>query len=164
LITRNLIILVIVAVLFWLAAGRPGYDRQAGGTVQPVVPSIGSEPLLTDRVGDVSVHSVEELDLLFSRVEQLLDRPRREGEEPLISLVLHGPEVEFFALKNYDKYRDVVDRAAKLAALGAVELNICQTRMREYGIGPQEVPSFLNQVPFGPAEVERLLEQGFVYM
>jgi hypothetical protein len=26
------------------------------------------------------------------------------------------------------------------------------------------VPSFLRQVPYGPGEVERLIESGFVYM
>jgi intracellular sulfur oxidation DsrE/DsrF family protein len=164
LIARNFVILAIVAALFWLAVGRLGQNQQPVASVQQANPSAEPGQRLPNRVGDVSVHSVEELDLLFSRVEQLLDRPRREGEAPLISLVLHGPEVEFFALKNYDKYRSVVDRAAKLAALGAVDISICQTRMREYGIGPEEVPSFLNQVPFGPAEIERLVDQGFVYM
>jgi intracellular sulfur oxidation DsrE/DsrF family protein len=164
LIARNFVILVIVAALFWFAAERLGQEQQPVASVQQAAPSTQPGRRAPNQVGDVSVHSVEELELLFSRVEQLLDRPRHEGEAPLISLVLHGPEVEFFALKNYDRYRTVVDRAAKLAALGAVEISICQTRMREYGIGPEEVPSFLNQVPLGPAEVERLLEQGFVYM
>jgi hypothetical protein len=58
----------------------------------------------------------------------------------------------------------VVDRAAKLAALGAVDISICQTQMSNYGIAPEQVPSFLRQVPFGPDEVDRLVDQGFVYM
>jgi intracellular sulfur oxidation DsrE/DsrF family protein len=110
------------------------------------------------------VHTVEELERLFSRVEQVLDRPRSGGEQALIALVLHGPEVEFFALKNYTNYKTVVDRAAKLAALGAVDISICQTQMRNYGIAPDEVPSFLHQVPFGPDEVQRLIGEGYVYM
>lgn len=167
-IARNLLVLVIAVVVFWLAAQRllpepPGASREPGAANESL-PSASPEQLPLKQVGDISVHSVEEMELLFSRVEQLLERPRRDGEEPLVSLVLHGPEVEFFALKNYDRYKSVVDRAAKLAALGAVDISVCQTQMRNYGIGPQEVPSFLRQVPFGPDEVERLVDDGFVYM
>jgi len=117
-----------------------------------------------NRVADISVHSVAEMEQLFTRVEQVLDRPRSDGEQPLISLVLHGPEVEFFALKNYTQYKSIVDRAAKLAALGAVTISICRTQMSNYGIAPDGVPGFLHQVPFGPDEVERLVNEGYVYM
>jgi intracellular sulfur oxidation DsrE/DsrF family protein len=110
------------------------------------------------------VHSEAELETLLDRVEQLLERPRKSGEAPLVSLVLHGPEVEYFALKNYAQYRGVVDRAAKLAALGAVDISICQTQMRNRGIAEDEVPAFLRQVPYGPQEVQRLLDNGYVYM
>lgn len=162
---RNLILLLAVLAAFWLAAetllqGDRGQPAQApAGDIVPIPQQV--EP---DRVVDISVHSVPELENLFERVEQLLGRPRSNEEAPLISLVLHGPEVEFFALKNYQQYKPIVDRAAKLAALGAVEISICQTRMRKLGIEPDGVPGFLNQVPFGPGEVERLLSEGYVYM
>jgi intracellular sulfur oxidation DsrE/DsrF family protein len=169
LIVRNLLVLMVAVAVLWLAADRLLREPQsvvqsaaiAPGSSPPVVPL--EQPALK-HVGDISVHSVEEMELLFSRVEQLLERPRRAGEQPLVSLVLHGPEVEFFALKNYARYKSVVDRAAKLAALGAVDISICQTQMRNYGIAPEQVPSFLRQVPFGPDEVDRLVDQGFVYM
>ncbi len=168
-VARNLLILMVAVAAFWLAVERtlrdpqraaqqPAMEQPAG---QPVAPS---QRPVQKRVGDISVHTVEELELLFSRVEQLLDRPRGDGEQPLVSLVLHGPEVEFFAFRNYDRYRPVVDRAAKLAALGAVDISICQKQMRNHGISPDQVPAFLRQVPFGPDEIGRLLDEGFVYM
>jgi intracellular sulfur oxidation DsrE/DsrF family protein len=166
---RNLLILMIAVAVFWLAANRILQDDHPAAQ-PPASEHAVAEPFtplqrrVQNRVGDITVHTVEELELLFTRVEQLLDRPRGDGEQPLVSLVLHGPEVQFFAFKNYDQYRTVVDRAAKLAALGAVDISICQTQMRNYGIGPDQVPAFLRQVPFGPDEVERLLDQGFVYM
>lgn len=168
---RNLLILVLALAVFVLAArsmlsGAPPL-AQTPVTVQPAqeprTPPL--EEALPGLVADISLHTADELDLLLSRVEQLLERPRSGTEQPLISLVLHGPEVEFFALKNYPRYREVVDRAAKLAALGAVDISICQTQMRNLGIGQDEVPAFLKQVPFGPAEVQRLKrEEGFVTM
>jgi len=170
LLIRNLLLLVLAAAVFWLAVERLSRDQQqaaqtpvsAGRALEPIVPPPGKAP--QNRVADISVHTVEELERLLSRAEQVLERPRSDGEQALISLVLHGPEVEFFALKNYAQYKAVVDRAAKLAALGAVDISICQTQMHHYGITPDEVPAFLRQVPFGPDEVQRLINEGYVTM
>ncbi|HHH45111.1 MAG TPA: hypothetical protein ENK49_13310 [Gammaproteobacteria bacterium] len=167
---RNLLILVVVALGFWLAAQRLLTGEQAPTetatnpppVLEPIVPPPSRQP--RNLVADISVHTEQELDILFTRVEQLLDRPRSENEAPLVSIVLHGPEVAFFAVQNYAKYKGLVDRAAKLAALGAVDISICQTQMRNLGIATDQVPSFLRQVPYGPGEVERLLENGFVSM
>jgi intracellular sulfur oxidation DsrE/DsrF family protein len=167
---RKLLILVLVTAVFWLAVtlllkeqrqlAQP--DAVLQPDLEPIVPhSVEKQPNL---VADISVQTQEELEVLLARVEQLLDRPLSGDETPLVSLVLHGPEVEFFAIKNYDKYKAIVDHAAKLAALGAVDISICQTQMRSLGIATDEVPSFLRQVPFGPGEVESLIEKGFVYM
>lgn len=167
---RNLLILVVVALGFWLAAERmltttPAPTETAATpppALEPIIPPPSRQP--PNLVADISVHTEQELDILFTRVEQLLDRPRSENEAPLVSIVLHGPEVSFFAVQNYAKYKGLVDRAAKLAALGAVDISICQTQMRNLGIATDQVPSFLRQVPYGPGEVERLLENGFVSM
>jgi len=165
---RKLLILVFVTAVFWFAVdillNEQRQSSQQGDPLklEPVVPQpVEKQP---NRVVDISVHTQEELEILFARVEQLLDRPRTGDETALVKLVLHGPEVEFFAIKNYGEYKTIVDHAAKLAALGAVDISICQTQMRNLGIATDEVPSFLHQVPFGPGEVERLIESGFVYM
>lgn len=166
---RKLLILVLVVAVFWLVAeriqpGQPVVDHAAPAPAQePAVPPLAGGTA-RQYVADISVHTVEELELLFTRVEQLLERPRGIDESPLISVVLHGPEVEFFALRNYPKYKTVVDHAAKLSALGAVNISICRTQMRAYGIEPDQIPAFLKQVPYGPGEVKRLLGDGYVVM
>jgi hypothetical protein len=130
--------------------------------LEPIIPPpLQEEPNL---VADISVHTEEDLDILFTRVEQILDHPRSKNEAPLVSIVLHGPEVEFFAVQNYEKYKGIVDRAAKLSAFGAVDISICQTQMQNLGIATEQIPSFLRQIPYGPGEVERLLENGYVSM
>jgi len=173
---RNLLILVFAAGVFWLAADvLLNSEQQPSETtavlqpdLEPIVPlePIAPAPLeeSLNLVADISVHTEQELDILFDRVEQLFDRPRSKNEGPLVSIVLHGPEVEFFAVQNYEKYKGVVDRAAKLAALGAVDISICQTQMQSLGITTDQVPSFLRQVLYGPGEVERLLTDGYVSM
>lgn len=167
---RNLLILLLVAAVFWLAAERLVNDQPVAENtavfqteLEPIIPPPASATG-QQFVADISVHTVEELEVLFDRIEQLLDRPRGADEAPLISVVLHGPEVDFFALQNYQQYKDIVDHAAKLSALGAVDINICRTQMRVRGLEPDQVPAFLNQVPYGPGEVERLLDEGYVVM
>ena len=167
---RNLLVLVFAVVVFGLLAERLVREQPVMGNppaiqaeLEPIIPpqTDGPQKLY---VADINVHTVEELEVLFARVEQLLERPRGADERALISVVLHGPEVEFFALQNYQKYKALVDHAAKLSALGAVDISICQTQMRVRGIESDQVPAFLNQVPYGPGEVERLINDGFVVM
>lgn len=112
---------------------------------------------------DISVHTQEELRVLLERAGELAMKPRPPGEEASIILVLHGPEVDFFSIKNYDTYKDIVDEAARLDAFDVVDIRICQTMMKARGIEPDDIPSFIEQVPYGPGEVERLVEEGFLY-
>ncbi|MEE9423287.1 MAG: DsrE family protein [Gammaproteobacteria bacterium] len=146
----------------WLDEAQPvpavaGSEQDTGQRLLPV-------PNRSHYVADISVHTEGELTVLFDRIEELLERPRNDQESALVSLVLHGPEVEYFALKNYAKYKSLVDRAAKLDALGAVDISICQTMMQNYGVSSDEVPAFLEQVPYGPDEVQRLVNEGYLKM
>jgi intracellular sulfur oxidation DsrE/DsrF family protein len=146
----------------WLDETQPA--KAVVGSQQDAQQHLVPVPDRSNYVADISVHTEGELTVLFDRIEELLERPRNDQESALVSLVLHGPEVEFFALKNYGKYKSLVDRAAKLDALGAVDIRICQTMMESYGIHSEEVPAFLEQVPFGPDEVQRLVNEGYVKM
>jgi len=111
---------------------------------------------------DISVHTLEELRVLLDRAEEVAMRPQAQGEEASVVLVLHGPEVEFFSIRNYAKYKDIVDQAARLDAFDVVDVKICQTMLDMQGIERNDIPSFIEQVPLGPDEVERLRQQGYV--
>ena len=124
------------------------------------LPAEGETPLRA--VLDVSVHTIEGLRVLLDRAEELAMRPQAQGEEASVVLVLHGPEVEFFSIRNYEKYKDIVDQAARLDAFDVVDVKICQTMMGKQGIDRDDIPSFIEQVPLGPGEVERLTREGYV--
>jgi len=111
---------------------------------------------------DISVHSLEGLKVLLDRAEELAMRPQAQGGEASVVLVLHGPEVEFFSIRNYEKYKDIVDQAARLDAFDVVDVKICQTMLDIQGIERDDIPSFIEQVPLGPDEVDRLVRQGYV--
>ena len=89
--------------------------------------------------------------------------PQLPGETASVILVLHGPEVEFFSISNYDRYKDIVDQAERLDAFDVVDVKICRKMMEIKGIPRNDIPSFIEQVPLGPAEVERLVGDGYVY-
>jgi len=112
---------------------------------------------------DISVHTVGELQVLLDRAEDLADELNEPDSGASIILVLHGPEVEYFSRKNYDRYRDIVDQAARLDAIDLVDVKICQTMMRLKGIERDDIPDFIEQVPLGPAEINRLIGEGYVY-
>lgn len=82
---------------------------------------------------------------------------------PAIAFVLHGPEVEIFFRANYTRYKPIVDLAARLSAFNVVDIKICRTRLRFLETPASSLLPFVGTVPFGPAEIERLVEQeGFV--
>jgi hypothetical protein len=160
-------LLLAVVYVFILPEGE-----QQGAAIAPVVrvektvPAIETPPVINEvpdrTVLDVSVHTIEGLKVLFDRAEELAMTPRPKGEDASVVLVLHGPEVEFFSIKNYDKYKAIVDQAARLDAFDVVDVKICQTMMDVRGIEQNDIPSFIEQVPYGPGEVERLEQQGYV--
>ena len=129
-------------------------------TVPESFPAEGDVPLRA--VLDISVHTIEGLKVLFDRAEELAMRPQAPGGEASVVLVLHGPEVQFFSIRNYEKYKDIVDQAARLDAFDVVDVKICQTMMDREGVERDDIPSFIEQVPIGPGEVERLLQDGYV--
>lgn len=169
---RLLLVLVAVTVLAALVymlqlslTGKEGGNTDAGG--EDAAGPTAVEPLPEAGPGravlDISVHTLEELQVLFERAGELALKPRPPGAEASIVLVLHGPEVDFFSIRNYDKYKDIVDEAARLDAFDVVDIRICQTMMEARGIAPDDIPSFIEQVPYGPGEVERLVEEGYLY-
>ena len=73
---------------------------------------------LASQAGLEPMQSLSQADRHWARA------PRAGGEDDSLVLVLHGPEVEFFAIRNYEKYRDIVDQAARLDAFEVVDVRI----------------------------------------
>ncbi len=169
---KQVVMLTAAASLFLLLAGYfvqpvaapddgvPGDAADSATNLQEPALADGDAPVRA--VLDISVHSIEGLKVLFDRAEELAMRPQAQGEGASVVLVLHGPEVEFFSIGNYEKYKDIVDQAARLDAFDVVDVKICQTMMGARGIDTGDIPSFIEQVPLGPGEVERLLQEGYV--
>ncbi len=103
----------------------------------------------------VTVSSAQELEVILSRADSLrkLFDPEQHGR---IAVVLHGDELQLFQKDNYAANRSIVERARLLDEEMVIDIKACQTKMRFLEIEQSELPGFIEQVPFVPAEIERL--------
>lgn len=151
----GIVLLVLVFAYLWT---EPMAEQTIDGSVS--VNAKANTAVLA--VLDISVHSLEEIKVLFDLAEGMAMRPRAKDENASVVLVLHGPEVEFFSIKNYATYKDLVDQAARLDAFDIVDVKICQTMMGLQGLEADDIPAFIEQVPLGASEIERLVRKGYV--
>ncbi len=114
---------------------------------------------------EIELHTEAELLGALQRSEQLLDEGKINRHSPSpVRFVLHGPEARILLLQNYQRYKATVDLAARLSAFGVVDLKVCKTWMGGAGVNPEELPPFVGTVPYGPAEIERLMkEEDYIY-
>lgn len=107
----------------------------------------------------VNLNEPAEVAAIFQRADDYFLTHRLEKALPPIVVVLHGPEIEIFTRQNYGQYREIVDLAAKLSALNVVDVRICETRMGLEGVEKADLMPFVGTVPFGPDEIDRLVNQ-----
>ncbi|MBX2807412.1 MAG: DsrE family protein [Cellvibrionaceae bacterium] len=108
--------------------------------------------------------SPEEVAEALQRAEAFYQQGDFPEESNPIAIVLHGPEVEIFFKEKYDQYKKIVDLAAKLSAFGVVDVRVCETQTGIMGRQRSSLHSFIGTVPFGPTEIQRLLDQqNYVY-
>jgi len=112
-------------------------------------------------VFSVTVDTPQQLDVVLDRAEKLraLFSPDDRGK---IAIVLHGAELQLFQKRNYSSNRSTVERARLLDEDKIIDIKACQTTMQVLHIDQSELPGFIEQVPYAPAEIERLEhEEGF---
>jgi len=122
----------------------------------------GSE--IPNYLGRIGFNDPEQLAEALMRVEGLYLYDAAEQLTSPVSIVVHSPEVSIFQKQNYETNKSIVDLAAKLSALGVLDINVCETRLRVLGGGEESIYPFVGTVPYGPTEVNRLLEkEDYVY-
>ena len=138
------------------------------GVANPAVTSVTkSSPNSEDnqrRAYDIVLHTPEQIFELLQHTEQIASAPRSATEQASIAMVLHGPEIDFFSIENYPRYKDIVDLAARLDAYNVIEVKMCQTMMRKRGLKNENVPGFIELVPYAPEELEKLRRSGYVVL
>ena len=114
---------------------------------------------------DVSAGSMEQFEGVLDRASYLNNVYGADPFDASIVLVLHGGEIDFFALENHDRYRELMRRAQSLTVGGIIEFRMCRIAARGHGYAPKDIHGFVKMVPMADAEIVRLQqEEGYAYM
>ena len=82
-----------------------------------------------------------------SLMNPLMDEPYNMAPEFMnIKVVIHGTEIVAVARKNYEKYKDAVERMRYYASLG-VEFKVCGIAAHDYGYTVADFQEFIEVVP-----------------
>jgi uncharacterized protein len=90
------------------------------------------------------------------------------GEEPYnqapemmdIVVVIHGTEIVTVAKKNYEKYKDAVERMRYYAALG-VNFRVCGLAAEDYGYLDKDFYEFIDVAPSAITELAHWQQLGY---
>lgn len=134
----------------------PAEQSPAGNAVSPRFSVSGNQYMF-----DVSDHSREELVALLKRADEVASVSSPETDRLDIALILHGPDIAWFARNNYQDNKELVDLAARLDALKVIDLKVCQKAMQQFGYIDDDIPAFIDRVPYAPDEMRRLENSGY---
>ncbi|MHB1084936.1 MAG: DsrE family protein [Thiobacillus sp.] len=151
-------ILLIVALAFSLPALADSHAPWGSAKVLPI------EYSKQKVVYDTAVDSVAKLTSVLDRASYLSAINGADPFDNKIIIVLHGGEIPFFAIKNYAKYKALMDRAQSLTVGGIIEFRMCKIAAEGHGFKPEGIHGFVHMVPMGDAEIVRLQHEGFAYM
>lgn len=94
-------------------------------------------------------------------LNQLVDEPYNYAPEFLeLIVVIHGTEIVTTVKKNYEKYKDEVERMKYYAALG-VKFKVCGLAAADYGYTAKDFHDFIELVPSAVTELAHWQLQGY---
>ena len=116
-------------------------------------------------VYDVHVKSMDKVSSVLDRASHLSKITGADPFDQSIVLVLHGPEIDFFAIKNYEKNKELMNRAQSLVESDTLKIKMCKIAAEGRGFKPEDIHGFVEMVPMGDAEIIRLqYEENHAYM
>jgi uncharacterized protein len=111
---------------------------------------------------DVSDHSIEELEALLTRAEEVSQSQSPDFEDLEIVMIIHGPDIDWFTQKNYAHNQKLIDLAARLDAYDIIDMKVCEKTMTARGVDREDIPPFIEPVPYAPLEIEKRLNEGYI--
>ena len=114
---------------------------------------------------DVSLNNLKAFERVLDRASYLSKVYNADPFNASIIIVLHGNEINYFAIKNYAKYKDLMQRAQSLTVGGIIKFEMCRIAAKGQGYEPQDIHGFVEVVPMADAEIVRLqTQEGYAYM
>ena len=96
-----------------------------------------------------------------SLIIPLGDEPYNHAPEFMdIVVIIHGTEIVTVAKKNYEKYKEAVERMRYYAALG-VNFRVCGLAAADYGYLDKDFYEFIEVAPSAITELSHWQQQGY---
>jgi uncharacterized protein len=111
---------------------------------------------------DVSDHSIDELEALLIRAEEVSQTHPADFDDLEIVMILHGPDIDWFTQQNYEHNRELIDLAARLDAYEVIDMKVCDRTLQSRGVAKDDLPSFIESVPYAPIEIKQRLQDGYI--
>jgi intracellular sulfur oxidation DsrE/DsrF family protein len=164
---RTLVLsLLLFPSLLWAKdpAIQPALQTQTVAKVQTIDSSADTNPQIVQKLqANVALHTLEELKKLLLQAEKIANGETQYNTEEPIAVVLHGEEIKAFVRSNYRSNKELVDLAARLDAFNVIDVKVCKRWMGANGIMANQLPPFVEPVPYGMGEIERLQKAGYAY-
>lgn len=111
---------------------------------------------------DVTDHSIDELEALLVRAEEVSQAHPEDFEDLEIVMVIHGPDIDWFTHQNHEHNRQLIDLAARLDAYDVIDMKVCEKTMQSRGVAKDDIPAFIESVPYAPTEIKQRLRDGYI--
>ncbi len=96
-----------------------------------------------------------------SLMNPLMESPYDMAPEFLdMKVIIHGTEIVTVARKNYDKYKDAVERMRYYANLG-IEFRVCGLAAKDFGYETKDFYEFVKVTPSAITELAHWQLQGY---
>lgn len=96
-----------------------------------------------------------------SYMNPLMEEPYGFAPEFMdIKVIIHGTEIVTVAKKNYEKYRDTVERMKYYQSLG-VEFRVCGIAAEDYGYTKEDFQDFIVMTPSAITELGHWQQEGY---
>ena len=148
----------LVCVFMLLAAGISAADEGVSSEVQT---PYSEQKVVFDFYFDEPGKIDSALFWIRSLINPLMEEPYGLAPEFLdLKVVIHGTEIVTVARKNYEKYKDSVERMRYYASLG-VEFKVCGLAARDYDYDTDAFYEFIDVVPSAITELAHWQLQGY---
>jgi intracellular sulfur oxidation DsrE/DsrF family protein len=101
---------------------------------------------------------------ILDRVSMLQNLYGADPFDASIVVVIHGEAIPVFAIRNTDRYKGLMTRAASLIQSGVIQFRMCGASAKLRGFGAGDIHGFVTMVPMADAEIVRLQRAGYAYM
>lgn len=116
-------------------------------------------------VYDIAVSTIPAFVSALDRASYLSQLYNADPFDASIILVLHGPEINYFAISNYEEHKDLMHRVQSLTVGGVIKIRMCRIAAKAQGYEPKDIHGFVEMVPMADAEIVRLQrDEGYAYM